>query len=821
MENEEKEIRNKNLEGKNIEDEMKNSYIDYAMSVIVGRALPDVRDGLKPVHRRILYAMNEMGLSFKKSYKKCARVVGECLGKYHPHGDQAVYNSMVRMVQDFSLRYPLLSGQGNYGSVDGDNAAAMRYTEIKMAKLTEEMLRDIDKETVDYSPNFDESLLEPKVLPANVPNLLINGSTGIAVGMATSIPPHNLTEISNGLLKMIDNPDISIEELIKEIKAPDFPTGAIICGLERVRQGYMTGHGSVKLRAKVIEEQIKKDKIALVVKEIPYMGNKSTIIEQIAALVKEKKIEGITDLRDESDRDGMRIMIEISRNADPEVVLNQLYSHTGLQSSFGMNMVALVDNQPRLLNLKEMLYYYLQHRREIIRRSTLFDLRKAEERAHIVEGLRIALANLDEVVALIRKSKDREDAGIKLIERFGLTKRQSDAILDMRLHRLTSLEREKLEEEYKNLIKEIEKCKAILKSPRRIDSIIKGQIEEVMKRFGDQRHTEIGMAVDNLNMEDLIMEEDMVVTISNAGYVKRLPLDTYRSQRRGGRGIKGMETREEDFLEDIFITSTHAYMLFFTNLGKLYWLKVYEIPLAERHAKGKAIINLLQLSAEEKITAMISVRDFEEVKENYFIMATKQGTIKKTLIENYSRPRKDGIIAIKLDEDDTLIEVKETTGEDTIMLSTVKGMAIQFNEKDVRNTGRSARGVRGIRLAEGDSVVGMAIVEKGNSFLTACMHGYGKRTLIENYRLQKRGGRGVINIKASQRNGDVVSVRKVDVNDDIVLVTKNGIINRQKVSEIRAIGRNTQGVRLLKLDKDDELVSVARIAKEDIVDVDE
>jgi len=815
---EELKLRDKGIESRDVEYEMKTSYIDYAMSVIVGRALPDVRDGLKPVHRRILYAMSDMGLTYNKPYKKCARVVGEVLGKYHPHGDQAVYDSMVRMVQNFSLRYPLLDGQGNYGSVDGDSPAAMRYTEIRMAKIAEELLRDIKKETIDFVPNFDGSLVEPSVLPSNLPNLLINGSSGIAVGMATSIPPHNLTEVSEGLLQLIDNPDITIEELMNYIKAPDFPTGAIICGLSSVRQAYLTGRGSVKLRAKVIEEELKQHKTALIVKEIPYMGNKASIIEQIANMVKEKKIEGITDLRDESDRDGMRIMIELSRNANPEVVLNQLYSHTGLQSTFGITMISLVDGEPRVLNLKEMLYYFLEHRKEIVRRSTMFDLRKAEERAHIVEGLRIALANLDEVIKIIRKSKDRDEAATKLIKNFKLTKIQADAILDMRLHRLTSLEVEKLEEEYKELIKEIERCKAILKNPKMVEDIIKTQIKEVVKDYGNERASEIGPEIGNIVYEDLIKEEDMVVTISNAGYVKRLPLDTYRAQRRGGRGIKGMETKEEDFLEDIFITSTHSYMLFFTNMGKVYWLKVYEIPPAARNAKGKAIVNLLQLDEGENISAMISVRDFEEVKDNYLIMATENGLVKKTAIQDYSRPRKGGIIAIKLDEDDRLIEVKQTSGNDTLMISTSKGMAIKFNEEDARPMGRATRGVNGIRLVKNDHVVGMEVVAEGDSFLTVCRHGYGKRTLTENYRLQKRGGRGVINIKASDRNGDVVAVKKVDVNDDIMLITKNGIINRQKVNEIRAIGRNTQGVRLLKLDDEDELVAVARIAKEDIVD---
>lgn len=811
-------IRAKNVESRDVEDEMKNSYIDYAMSVIVGRALPDVRDGLKPVHRRILYAMHDMSLYYNKPYRKCARVVGEVLGKYHPHGDQAVYDSMVRMVQDFSLRYPLLDGQGNYGSIDGDSPAAMRYTEIRMSKLANEMIKDIQKETVDFTPNFDGSIMEPVVLPANMPNLLVNGSSGIAVGMATNIPPHNLTEVSNAMIKMIDNPDITIDELMKDIKAPDFPTGSIICGLDGVNRAYKSGRGSVKMRAKVVQEEMKQNKTALIVKEIPYQGNKASIIEQIAKLVRDKKISGITDLRDESDRTGMRVKIELSRNANPDVVLNQLYNHTGLQSTFGMTMIALVDNQPRVLNLKEMLYYYLEHRKEIVKRATKYDLKKAQERAHIVEGLRIALGNLDEVIAIIKKSSDRQEAEKKLVKKFELSEKQSQAILNMRLHRLTSLEREKLEEEYKDLIKQIENCKAILKSPRRVNSIIKDQIKEVDKAYGTPRLSEIGEEVEQIEKADLIKEEEMVVTMSNAGYVKRLPLTTYRAQRRGGRGIKGMVTKEEDFLEDIFITSSHAYMLYFTDLGKVYWLKVFELPTAARHAKGKAIVNLLNLDKDERITAMISVRDFKEVKGKYLIMATKHGLVKKTKLEDYSRPRKGGIIAVSLEKGDSLIGVKQTSGDDNIMLSTVKGMAIKFNEKDVRPMGRTAKGVKGISLKKDDSVIGIEIVEEGDSLLTACKKGYGKRTIVENYRIQKRGGKGIINIKASQRNGDVVDVKKVDVDDDIMLITKNGIINRQRVKEIRAIGRNTKGVRLIKLDEDDLLVSIARIAKEDIVE---
>ncbi len=804
-------------EHRDIKDEMKNSYIDYAMSVIVGRALPDVRDGLKPVHRRILYAMSDMGLTNNKPYKKCARVVGEVLGKYHPHGDQAVYNSMVRMVQDFSMRYPILDGQGNYGSIDGDSAAAMRYTEIRMSKITDEILRDIKKDTVDFVPNFDGSLSEPSLLPSNLPNILINGSSGIAVGMATNIPPHNLSEVSEGLLAMIDNPDITVNELMQHIKAPDFPTGAIICGLSGVKKAYETGRGSVKLRAKVITKPLKKNKSALVVKEIPYMGNKATIIKQIADLVKAKKIDGITDLRDESDRDGMRIMIELSRNANPDVVLNQLYKDTGLQSTFGMTMIALVDNQPRILNLREILYYYLQHRKEIVRRSTQYDLDKAEARAHIVEGLRVALSNLDEVIKIIRGSSDRNQACQTLMEKFDLTEKQSNAILDMRLHRLTSLEREKLEEEYKELIKEIERCKAILESPKKVDEIIRKQIRNVEKDYGNERFSEIGEYVGNIDKEDLIREEEMVVTISNDGYIKRLPLTTYKSQRRGGRGIKGMGTKEEDFLDDIFITSTHAYMLFFTNKGQVYWLKVYDIPTAARHARGKAIVNLIKINKDERITALISVRDFDEA-DKYIVMATKNGIIKKSLLKDYSRPRRGGIIAVKLDEGDRLIEVKETNGDDDIIISTKKGKAIKFKEEEVRPIGRTGRGVKGITLKNDDEVVGMSVIKDGESLLTACANGYGKRTLVENYRIQKRGGMGVINIKASKRNGDVVAVKKVDVNDDIMLITKKGIINRQKVKEIRAIGRNTKGVRLMKLDDEDKLVSLARIAKEDLID---
>ncbi len=808
------------LEHRDLEDEMKVSYLDYAMSVIVGRALPDVRDGLKPVHRRILYAAKDMGLLNSKPFRKCARVVGEVLGKYHPHGDRAVYDAMVRMVQDFSLRYPLMDGQGNFGSIDGDNAAAMRYTEIRMSKAASEMLADIDKETVDYLPNFDGSMMEPSVLPANFPNLLVNGSAGIAVGMATNIPPHNLKEVNDALESMIEDPDITVKELMKHVKAPDFPTGALICGREGVVKAYQTGRGSVEMRAKVSKEELSHNKTALIVNELPYQVNKASVIENIASLIRDKKIKGITDLRDESDRTAMRIMIELSSKSNSDVVLNQLYKHTALQRRFGITMIALVDNEPRVLNLKEMLFYFLEHRREMIRKSTAYDLKQAQARAHIVEGLRIALENLDDVVKTIRASSDRKEAEEKLIKKFALSQKQAEAILDMRLHRLTSLEREKLEEEYKDLIKKIEMCKAILASPKKVDAIIKDQVKAVSETYGDKRRSEITAAAGDMSIEDLIKEEDMVVTISNAGYIKRLPLATYRAQRRGGRGVKGMATKEEDFLEDIFITSSHSYMLFFTSKGKVYWLKVYEIPLAERHAKGKAIINLLELDQDEKVTALIAVRDFEKTEGSYLIMATENGIVKKSEVKAYSRPRKGGIIAITIDDDDRLIDVQQTSGEDDIMLTTEKGMAIRFCEKDARPIGRTSRGVKGIDLKKGDSVVGMSVVADSDSLLTACINGYGKRTLVERYRRQKRGGKGIKNIITSTRNGNVVAVRKVDIEDDIMLITKNGIINRQKVKEIRAIGRNTQGVRLLKLDSEDSLVSVARIAREDIVDND-
>ncbi|MFH1715526.1 MAG: DNA gyrase subunit A [Elusimicrobiota bacterium] len=798
---------------RNIEEEMKKSYIDYAMSVIVGRALPDVRDGLKPVHRRILFAMKEIGLVHSKAFKKSATVVGDVLGKYHPHGDTAVYDTMVRMVQDFSLRYPLVRGQGNFGSIDGDSAAAYRYTEVKMNLLAEEMLKDIDKQTVNFMPNFDGSREEPTVLPSSFPNLLVNGSSGIAVGMATNIPPHNLTEVIDGVSLLIENPDADIKELNKIIKGPDFPTGAMICGRSGITSAYSTGRGSVKVRA-ICEIEEHKGKERIIVTEIPYQVNKSNLLSTIAELVKDKKILGISDLRDESNREGMRIIIEIKREGNAQVVLNQLYKHTQLESSFGMNMIALVNNRPRLLNIKEMLVYYIEHRKEVVTRRIQFELTKAEERAHILEGLLKAIDYMDEIIKLIRASQDGDIARVQLMAKYSFSKRQAQAILDMRLHQLTALERGKLEEEYGGLKKLIEELKSILKDPKKLMKVIHDELLEIKNKYGDKRRTKITGAADDLDMEDLIDEEDVVVTISHAGYVKRMPTRTYRAQNRGGKGITGMTTKEEDFIEDIITTSTHAYMLFFTNLGRVYWLKVYEIPEAGRTSKGKAIVNLIQLSTHgEKITAAIPIREFSDGM-HYLIMITKQGNIKKTDLAAFSRPRKKGITTITLEENDTLVEVKLTDGTQEAVIATRNGLAIHFAEKDVRSMGRAAKGVRGIRLKQDDYVIGMDIVEENGTFLIATENGYGKRTKISEYRVQGRGGKGIINIKTTEKNGKVIGVKTVSNEDEIIFITHKGIINRQSCKGISVIGRNAQGVRLLKFNHGDTLVSMARIKPE-------
>ncbi|OGS46140.1 MAG: DNA gyrase subunit A [Elusimicrobia bacterium RIFOXYD2_FULL_34_15] len=801
---------------RNIEDEMKTSYIDYSMSVIVGRALPDIRDGLKPVHRRILFTMKEMGLRHNTAYKKSARVVGDCLGKYHPHGDTAVYDSMVRMAQEFSLRYPLVEGQGNFGSVDGDSPAAMRYTEVRLAQIAEEMLGDLDKNTVDFGPNYDGSLTEPLILPAKLPNLLINGSSGIAVGMATNVPPHNLTEVCDGIIAMLENPDIDIPELSKIIKGPDFPTAGIIFGKQGIKDYFATGRGSIRVRAKAEIEDIKSGKTAIIVNELPYQVNKAVLIETIVDLVKDKKIEDISDIRDESDRDGMRLVIEVKRDGNPQVVLNQLFKHTQMESSFGVIMLSLVGNRPRILNIKEMLYHYIEHRKIIVVRRTKFELAKAEARAHILEGLKIALDNLNKIVKLIRESKDSDIARTHLMDEFSLSKIQAQAILDMKLVQLTGLERQKIEDEYLELIKTIEKLKSILSDPKKVLTIIKTELNELKEKYGDERRTKIQAQAVDLDMDDLIQEEDVVVTISHAGYIKRMPTTTYKSQNRGGRGVMGMTTKEEDFVENLFVTSTHSYMLLFTNRGRVYWMRVYEIPEANRTSRGKAIINLLQLSsAEEKITAAIPIKSFEKEKATYLVMATRNGTVKKTELEEYSNIRKSGIIAINLEDGDSLIDVKHTGGDSEMIIATKNGAAIRFKEDNVRTIGRSGKGVRGIRLEKGDEVIGMETVTKKDTVLIATENGYGKRTSIDDYRVQTRGGKGVINIKTTERNGCVVGIKNVKDNIDIMLMTQKGIMIRMDVSDISVIGRNTQGVRLIRLEDGDKLATIAHATKED------
>jgi len=804
-----------------IEDEMRDSYIDYSMSVIVGRALPDVRDGLKHVHRRILFSMHEMGLEHTKAYKKSARVVGDVLGKYHPHGDQAVYDTLVRMVQDFSLRYPLIDGQGNFGSIDGDSAAAMRYTEARMAKVTKELLKDIEKETVSFTPNFDESLKEPTVLPAKFPTLLANGASGIAVGMATNIPPHNLTELVNGIVAFIDDQDIEDEKLLEYISGPDFPTGAIIYGTSGIRDAYLTGRGKIVVRGKVNIESKKNGKSSIVITEIPFQVNKSNLIEKIVSLVKTKKILGITDLRDESDRDGMRLVIELKRDAYPSVIINQLYKMSQLQSNFNVIMLAIVDGEPKVLKLKEMISLFTEHRRDIVEKRTRFELEKAEARAHILEGLKIALDNIDEIIALIKKSKSPAVAKEQLIKRFELSEIQAQAILDMRLQRLTGLEREKIEEEYLQLIQKIEEYRSILASIERQMMIVKNELVELKESYGDERRTLIVQDLDEFSIEDLIAEEDMVITISFAGYIKRLPVGTYRSQRRGGKGLTGVNMREDDFVEHIFVASTHSYILFFTRQGRCYWLKVHEIPKEGRLARGKAIVNLLQLRSDEKIAAFVPVQDFS--KDQCVIFATKRGIIKKTKLEAFSRPLRSGINAVNIDGNDELIGADLTSGDQNIILATHQGQAIQFSEMDVRAMGRIARGVKGIRLRGDDFVVAMVVVKRKTALLTVCENGYGKRTKIDDYRVTGRGGLGVRNIIVSERNGSVVTVKEVVDEDSMIVITQSGMIIRFDLNGVRVIGRNTQGVRIINLKENDRVMDVARVVseeKEDLTDND-
>lgn len=794
-----------------IEQEMKESYIDYAMSVITSRALPDVRDGLKPVHRRVLYIMQQLGLLHNKPFKKSANIVGNCMAKLHPHGDASIYDTLVRMAQPWSLRYLLVDGQGNFGSVDGDSAAAMRYTEARLTKIAEELLIDIEKQTVDFISNYDGSTKEPVVLPAKIPNLLINGSSGIAVGMATNIPPHNLSEVIDALVSLIDNPDITIEQLMSFIKGPDFPTGAFIAGKSGIKRAYETGRGKITLKAKT-EFETKKDKTSIIVTELPYMVNKALLIEEIADLVTDKKIEGISDLRDESDRKGMRIVIELKQNANPEIVLNQLLKHTYLKTTFGIIMVALVNGSPRILNLKQILHYYVQHRKEVTTRRINYELEKARTRAHILLGLLVALKNIDPVIKTIKSSKDPETAKALLIDKFKLSDPQAQAILDMRLQRLTSLESEKIQQEHDDLIIKIQEYREILADESKIYSIIKQELIGLKEIYGDNRRTQISSEFEIIDDEDLIEEGEVVVTITHSGYIKRLPIDTYREQRRGGIGIKGTDMKEEDFVEDIFITNTHNYILFFTTEGRVYWLKAFNIPEAGRYARGSAIVNLLNLKSDEKISAALPIKNFAE---GYLIMATKKGLIKKTPITYFAKPRRGGIISMTLKEKDELMNVLFTDGYQKLILATKLGMAVKFKESDVRPMGRSASGIRGIRLKKGDEVIDMSLADDNSTLLTVTENGYGKRSPIAEYRLVRRGGVGVINIKPGVRNGLVIAAKSVTDDDEIIFITKKGIVLRTPMKGVSTIGRNTIGVRLMKLRENDKVISVAKIASED------
>ena len=810
-----------NIQQRDIANEMRSYYIDYAMSVIVGRALPDVRDGLKPVHRRVLYSMNEMGLKYNKAYKKSARVVGDVLGKYHPHGDSAVYDTLVRMVQDFSLRKPLIDGQGNFGSIDGDSAAAMRYTECRLHKISEEMLGDLDKDTVKMIPNYDGSLQEPSVLPAKLPALLVNGSSGIAVGMATNIPTHNLGEVCDGIIAYIKNPDISVKDMMKIIKGPDFPTGAIIRGTKGIYEYFETGHGSVKVQATTEIEARKNGREAIVVTAIPYQVNKTSLIESIVALVRDKKITDISDIRDESDRRGMRLVIEVKRDGNAQVVLNHLFKHTQLQTSFPVNMLAIVDGRPRILPLKEVMKAYVKHRREVITNRTKFDLNKAQKREHILNGLLVAIANLDEVVAIIRKAKDPTEAKFTLMQRFTLSETQAQAILDMRLHQLTQLSALAIENERKDLLKLIEELQGILASPQKILDIIVTELTDLKKTYGDPRRTEIGPDMTDFSMEDLIEKEEVVITISNDGYAKRIPLSTYKSQNRGGKGIIGSKTKEEDFMEHLFITSSHATVLMFTSRGRVFALRAFEIPEGNRMSKGKALVNLLQITGEEKVTSAITIEDFDPKHcENTFLtMCTRLGSIKRVELSEFANIRRSGIIAIGLEEGDVLVSVQTTYGKSDILVATKNGKSIRFDENQVRAMGRPAKGVRAINLGEGDVVVGMEQAPNDGGeqpdVLSVCENGFGKRTEFSEYKRQNRGGMGVITIKTSARNGSVVGIKLVDETKDLMIVTEKGMTIRVRCADIRSVGRNAQGVTLAKLEPGDKIARIAPVVKDD------
>jgi DNA gyrase subunit A len=807
------EIQRQNILNTSIEEEMKKSYMDYSMSVIVSRALPDVRDGLKPVHRRILYGMMELGVGYNRAFRKSARIVGDVMGKYHPHGDSAVYDSMVRMTQDFSLRYPLVDGQGNFGSIDGDGAAAMRYTEARMKRIASEMMRDLDKDTVRFTPNFDDSLKEPSVLAAVIPNLLLNGASGIAVGMATNIPPHNMNEVIDAIVAQIDNPEITISELMGFVKGPDFPTGAIIYGAAGIREAYETGRGKITVRARANIEEHKNSRFSLVISEIPYQVNKSSLIEKIVGLVRNKKVEGISDIRDESDKDGIRLVIELKRDVVPEVVLNQLYKHTQMQETFGVIMLALVDGLPKILNLHSMIQEFVKFRHEVVVKRTEYELKEAENRAHILEGLKIALDNLDAVIKTIRASKNPPEAKTALMKNFGLSEIQAQAILDMRLQKLTGLERQKIVDEYTEVLKLIARLNEILNNRGLRMEIIKEELREVQERYSDDRRTEIIPDAKDFTIEDMIAEEDMVITITHNGFIKRYPVSGYRRQNRGGRGSAGAKARDEDFIEHLFTASTHDYILFFTDRGKCHWLRVHEIPQAGKATRGRALINLLQVDQGENVQAYISVREYSE--ELFITMATANGLVKKTALTAYSRPMKGGIYAIDIREDDYLIDAKITNGENDIILGTRNGMSIRFSETNIRPTGRKTMGVKGIELKnEDDQVVGMIVVRREGTVLAVSEHGFGKRTEVINYRVQNRAGKGIITIKTTPKVGPMVSLLEVVDSDDLMIITSRGVLIRQAVSSIRSIGRNTQGVKLIRLDDGDSIAAVTRVQEE-------
>lgn len=802
-----------NVQNVNIEDEIKRSYLEYSMSVIVGRALPDIRDGLKPVHKRILYAMHEMGNTYNRPYKKSARVVGDVMGKYHPHGDTAIYDAIVRMAQDFSMRYPIIDGQGNFGSVDGDPPAAMRYTEVRMTRLAQDFLQDLEKETVDFTANYDETLLEPLSLPTKLPNLLINGSSGIAVGMATNIPPHNLTEVCNAVTRLIDTPEMSVDDLIKLVPGPDFPTAGFIQGTMGIKEAYRTGRGVIKIRARAFVEKIRENKERIIISEIPYQVNKAKLLEKIAELVKDKKVEGISDIRDESDKDGMRIAVDIQRNANAHVIMNRLYKFTQMEVSFGIIFLAIVHGRPEILNLKDILEHFIKHRREVIVRRTVYDLRKAEERAHILEGLKKALDFLDDVIETIRSSSSPREALTRLMADFEFSEIQAQAILEMRLQRLTGLEREKINTEYENLIKDIERFRSILANPRMVLQIVKDELQEIKERHGDERRTEILPDSDEIDIEDLIADEEMVVTISHEGYIKRNPISLYRAQRRGGKGMTGVKPKEEDFVELLFVASSHDYLLFFTNKGRVYWKKVHEIPEAGRTTRGKAIVNLLDLQKGEQVATTLAVRDFKE--DHFIIMATRQGLVKKTELVSYSRPRAAGIVALTIREEDELISARVTDGDQDIFLTTRMGKSIRFHESDIRSMGRAASGNIGIRLEKEDEVVSMETLNEGATILTVTENGFGKRTKTEEYRKQTRGGKGILTVKVTDRNGPVVYSYQVSDLDELIIITGQGKIIRLRVQDISVIGRNTQGVKLIDLGEGEKVVGVAKLMEDE------